>query len=59
MAPPTTPMANFDLSALVPRTEPSCHGRTSPLLLHTWSEHVVGASLDVWSMHPNYRQNNS
>eukprot|EP00978_Attheya_sp_CCMP212_P044719 scaffold319851_cov31-Attheya_sp.AAC.1 len=47
---PTTPMATpSDLSALVLHTEPSQHSRTSPLLLHTWSERVVGALLDVWS----------
>eukprot|EP00978_Attheya_sp_CCMP212_P007492 scaffold17330_cov64-Attheya_sp.AAC.3 len=61
MSPPTPtapmpPMATSDLSALVPHTHPSHHSRTSALLLHTSSERIVGALLDVWSMHPNEMQ---
>eukprot|EP00978_Attheya_sp_CCMP212_P020693 scaffold59538_cov59-Attheya_sp.AAC.2 len=52
----TTPMTTADLCMHVPHTDPSLHDLPSPLLLCTWSEHVIGASLDVWSMHPNKMQ---
>jgi superfamily II DNA helicase RecQ len=54
--PTTTPHASYTPAQLPHPTPPTATDRISQVLLRTWSERVVAASLDVWSMYPTDMQ---